>query len=51
MEHFEYWQFFFSFLLSNFSDFILILFCFLFDFLLDNKEACDIIGLEHSRRI
>ena len=52
----------FSFLLFNFSDFILILFSFLFDFLLDNEEACDIavtwhvtwcdiIGLEHSRRI
>ena len=29
----------FSFLLFKFSDFILILF--LFDFLLDNEEACD----------
>ena len=28
----------FSFLLFNFSDFILILFCFLFD----NEEVCDI---------
>ena len=32
----------FSFLLFNFSDFILILFSFLFDFPLDNEEACDI---------
>ena len=32
----------FSFLLFNFSDFILILFCFVFDFILDNEEACDI---------
>jgi len=52
----------FSFLLFNFSDFILILFCFLFDFILDNEEACDIavtwhvtqynvISLEHDGRI
>jgi len=32
----------FSFLLFNFSDFILILFCFVFDFLLDDEEARDI---------
>jgi len=31
----------FYFILFNFSDFILILFCFLFDFLLDNEEVCD----------
>ena len=32
----------FSFLLFNFSNFILILFSFPFDFILDNEEACDI---------
>ena len=51
----------FSFLLFNFSNFILILLS-LFDFLMNDKEAhdtavtchvtwCDIIGLEHNRRI
>ena len=61
MKCFRHWQFFFSFLLFLWF-YINFAFFSLFDFLLDDEEAhdtavtwnvtwCDIIGLEHGRRI